>query len=57
MINMMNDILQYLPYALLLAAVFGLMFAGVVFTILRFRKAEKRLAQFPASKRRGSIAV
>lgn len=54
---MMKDILQYVPYALLLAAVFGLLFAGVAFTILRFRKAEKRSQQFPASKRKNPVVV
>ena len=42
--QMMSDILQYVPYAILVAAVFLLLGGGVVYTILFFRKAGKRVA-------------
>jgi len=57
MINMMKDILQYVPYAILLAAVFGLLFAGLAVTINYFRKEGKRVEMFPASKRKKSATV
>ena len=57
MINMMKDIFQYLPYAIFLAAIFALLFGGIIFTVLRFRKADKKLARFPASKTKNSISV
>ena len=44
MINMMTDLLQYLPYVIVIGAVFLLVFAGIVYTISHFRKAEKRRA-------------
>lgn len=52
MINMMNDILQYLPYALFVGAIFALLIAGVAVTFFYFRKSEQRAAKFPASKRK-----
>ncbi len=45
MINMMKDILQYLPYALFLGAIFLLLFAGVAVTVKYFLKAGKRTAK------------
>ncbi len=42
MINMMKDILQYLPYALFLLAVFALLGAGLVYTFMVFRRNGKR---------------
>lgn len=42
MINMMKDILQYVPYALLVGAVFLLLAAGLGYTLNHFRKAERR---------------
>ncbi len=57
MINMMQDILQYLPYALFVGAIFAMLFAGIVFTYLRFRKADRKLARFPASKRKNPVSV
>lgn len=45
MINMMKDILQYLPYALLVGAVFLLLSFGVAVTISYFRKESRRLAK------------
>ena len=54
---MMQDILQYLPYAVFLAAIFGLLMTGVAATYFHFRKAERRAAGFPASKRKTSATV
>jgi hypothetical protein len=45
MINMMKDILQYVPYALLVGTVFLMILAGVLITVGYFRKAEKRTAK------------
>jgi hypothetical protein len=45
MINMMKDILQYLPYALFLGAVFLLLFASLAVTVSYFRKEGRRTAQ------------
>ncbi len=42
MINMMEDIRQYLPYALFLLAVFTLLGTGVVYTFVVFRRNDKR---------------
>jgi len=42
MINMMKDILQYLPHALFLAVVFALLGAGVIYTYVVFRRNDKR---------------
>ena len=41
MINIMNDILQYVPYALFLGAVFLLLSVFTTVTVNHFRKAEK----------------
>lgn len=41
MINMMKDILQYVPYALFLAAVFALLAGGVIYTFMVFRRNDK----------------
>lgn len=40
MINMMKDILQYLPYALFLGAILLLLLVGVALTVKHFLKAE-----------------
>jgi Kef-type K+ transport system membrane component KefB len=45
MINMMKDILQYVPYALFLGAVFLLLFAGLAITVNYFRKEGRRTAK------------
>ena len=45
MINMMKDILQYLPYALLVGAILLLLLAGVAVTIKHFLKAERKSAK------------
>jgi len=45
MINMMKDILQYLPYALFVGAIFLMLFAGVAITIGFFRKSGRRAAK------------
>jgi Kef-type K+ transport system membrane component KefB len=45
MINMMKDILQYLPYALFLGAIFLMLFAGLGVTINYFRKEGRRTAK------------
>jgi hypothetical protein len=43
MINMMKDILQYLPYALFMGAIFLLLFGGLAVTVNYFaKKAEER---------------
>ncbi len=42
MINMMKDILQHLPYALVLLAVFTLLGTGMVYTFVVFRRNGKR---------------
>lgn len=40
MINMMKDILQYLPYALFVGAIFLLLLVGVAVTVKHFLKAD-----------------
>lgn len=50
MINMMRDILQYLPYALFLGVIFLLLMIMAAATVNHFRKAGRRQASFPASK-------
>ena len=50
MINMMKDILQYLPYALLFGAVLLLLGLMVAVTLNHFRKAAKRKGNVPVSK-------
>lgn len=45
MINMMKDILQYVPYALLVGTVFFMLLAGVIVTANYFRKASRRTAK------------
>lgn len=39
---MMKDILQYVPYALFLAAIFALLAGGVIATYMVFRRNDKR---------------
>lgn len=51
MVYMMENILQYLPYALVVGAVLFLMALFALVTINHFRNEEQRLAQYPASKR------
>lgn len=48
MVNMMKDILQYLPYALFLAAVFALLAGGVIATYTVFRRNDKRYGKTEA---------
>jgi hypothetical protein len=55
MINMMKDILQYLPYALFLGAIFLLLMIMVAVTVNHFRKGGKGRASFPASKGKSSL--
>ena len=50
MINMMKDILQYLPYALLFGAVLLLLGLMVAVTLNHFRKAAGRKGNVPISK-------
>lgn len=45
MINMMKDILQYVPYALFAAAVALILLIGVGYTISFFRKSRRRTAK------------
>ncbi len=45
MVNMMQDILQYVPYALFLAAIFALLGAGVIYTFTVFRRNDKRYGE------------
>ncbi len=45
MINMMKDILQYVPYALLVGAVLLVLSAGLALTVNHFRKEGKRTAK------------
>ena len=45
MINMMNDILQYVPYALFLGAIFLILLVGVFITVNYFRKAGRKAAK------------
>ena len=42
---MMKDILQYVPYALFLGAIFLLLMTGVAFTVKHFLKAEVKTAK------------
>lgn len=42
MINMMKDILQYVPYALFLGAILLMLLIGAAVTVNYFRKASKR---------------
>ncbi len=45
MINMMKDILQYVPYALFAGAIFLLLLVFTAVTVNHFRKAERRTAK------------
>ena len=45
MINMMQDILQYVPYALFMLAVFALLGGGVIYTFMVFRRNDKRYGE------------
>jgi len=45
MINMMADILQYVPYALFVGAILLLLLTGVAITVNHFRKAGMRSAK------------
>jgi len=45
MINMMKDILEYLPYALSVGAICLLLLTGVFITVNFFRKSSKRTAK------------
>ena len=45
MMNMMKDILQYVPYALFLAAVFSLLLLSVAYTMRYFRQAGRNAAK------------
>jgi hypothetical protein len=48
----MMDILQYVPYALLLAFSISLLGIGGLYTFLFFRKADQRLAKESVSSRK-----
>lgn len=50
MINMMNDLVQYVPYALFLAAVFLLLLVGLAFTVRYFRREGRRAAKWGRSQ-------
>lgn len=41
MINMMKDLLQYVPQTIFLAVIFLILLAGVAFTVKYFLKAGK----------------
>ena len=45
MVNMMKDILQYLPYALFVGAIFLMLLIGVAVTVKHFLKAGRRSAK------------
>ncbi len=46
MINtMMQDILQFVPYALLVGAVFLIILGGVFLTVKHFRQSSRRAAK------------
>lgn len=45
MINMMKDILQYLPYALFVGAIFLMLLTGVAVTVGFFRKSGTKAAK------------
>lgn len=45
MINMMKDILQYLPYALFVGAIFLMLLIGVAVTVKHFLKSGRRSAK------------
>ncbi len=45
MINMMKDILQYVPYALFVGVIFLIMLTGAAYTIGFFRKSGRRAAK------------
>ncbi len=42
---MMKDILQYVPYALFVGAIFLMLMVGVALTVKHFRKAERKTAK------------
>lgn len=45
MINMMKDILQYVPYALFPGAIFLMLLVGVTITVKHFLKAGQKTAK------------
>ena len=45
MVNMMKDILQYVPYALFVGAIFLMLMVGVALTVKHFLKAGRRSAK------------
>jgi len=45
MVNMMKDILQYIPYALFLGAILLMLLVGVAVTVKHFLKAGRRSAK------------
>lgn len=57
MVNMMENLLQYLPYALVVGTVLLLMATMVLVTINHFRNEGQRLATYPVSKRKRTAAV
>lgn len=57
MVYMMENLLQYLPYALVVGTVLLLMATMVLVTINHFRNEGQRLATYPVSKRKRTAAV
>lgn len=49
--QMMMDLLQYVPYALLFAFSLSLLGGGAIYTLLFFRKANQRIAGETISRR------
>jgi hypothetical protein len=50
MINMMNYLVQYVPYALFLAAGLLLLLGGLAYTVNYFRKDGRRAAKWGRSQ-------
>ena len=57
MVYMMDSLLQYLPYALVVGFVFILMGIFVLATVNFFRNVERRMASDPKLKRKRSATV